>query len=165
MLRNDVRRCLPPPPAYTFFIHYDGLLVLDDATSSDKGRALQKVNDNIHDIYSIVSVLRSELYRNVHLLLVVLLNILLDYFAHRVVYDVVVFANIIPPSPRRIRGGREEGGLYVILSISRWRMLGVGGKCFFDFFRYDNKAYAICDDGQQIATTDREDERRRRRRR
>ena len=28
-------------------------------------------------------------------------------------------------------------------------MLGVGGKCFFDFFRYDNKAYAICDDGQQ----------------
>ena len=89
---------LPPPPAYTFFIHYDALLVLDDATSSDRGRALQKVNDNIHDIYSIVSVLRSELYRNVHLLLVVLLNILLDYFAHRVVY--VVFANIISPPPR-----------------------------------------------------------------
>ena len=105
MLRNDVRRCLPPPPAYTFFIHYDALLVLDDATSSDKGRALQKVNDNIHDIYSIVSVLRSELYRNVRLLLVVLLNILLDYFARRVVYDVVVFANIIPPSPRREKGG------------------------------------------------------------
>ena len=86
-----------------------------------QGKGSAKIqNDNIHDIYSIVSVLRSELYRNVHLLLVVLLKILLDYFARRVVYDVVVFANIIPPSPRR-GGGAVCNPLYIaVAGRRRW---------------------------------------------
>ena len=106
MLRNDVRRCRR-------LRHILSLYTMMPSLSSTTRRRLRQgkgsakiQNDNIHDIYSIVSVLRSELYRNVRLLLVVLLKILLDYFARRVVYDVVVFANIIiPPSPRRGKGG------------------------------------------------------------
>ena len=92
-----------------------------------QGKGSAKIqNDNIHDIYSIVSVLRSELYRNVRLLLVVLLKILLDYFARRVVYDVVVFANIIPPSPRRGKGGGAVcNPLYIAVA---------GGRRWWDVF-------------------------------